>query len=78
MTDFCLIGPVYEMMKRCDLNEQPDGSFNFFPAIHDAVHRAKDNMVPIAVITEISTKDIPFGNIIAPSTGFYRTISISN
>lgn len=42
------------MMKRCDLNEKPDGSFNFFPTIHDAVHTAMDNLAPISVITEAS------------------------
>lgn len=46
------LGPAYEMMKRCGLNEKPDGSFNFFPTIHDAVHQAMDNLAPISVITE--------------------------
>lgn len=45
-------GPAYEMMKRCNLNEKADGSFNFFPTIHDAVHQAMDNLMPISVITD--------------------------
>lgn len=47
-------GPAYETMKKCGLNEKCDGSFNYFPAIHDAVHQAKDNMAPISIITETS------------------------
>lgn len=47
-------GPAYEMMKKCGLNEKCDGSFNFFPTIHDAVHQAKDNIAPISIITETS------------------------
>lgn len=42
------------MMKKCDLNEKLDGSFNFFPTIHDAVHQAMDSIAPISVITETS------------------------
>lgn len=48
-------GPAYEMMKKCGLNEKCDGSFNFFPTIHDAVHQSKDTMAPISVITETSS-----------------------
>ncbi|XP_031636337.1 solute carrier family 26 member 10-like [Contarinia nasturtii] len=71
---------TYEMMKRCGLNERSDGSFNFFPAVHDAVHRAKDNLNKITnIITEISPKNID-NNIVhtltlPPASGIYRTIS---
>lgn len=52
LSNFYCIGPAYDMMKKCGLNEKPDSSFNFFPTIHDAVHQALDNLVPISVITE--------------------------
>lgn len=69
------LGPVYEMMKRCDLNEKADGSFNLFPTIHDAVHRAMDNLVPIRIITEMSPKGIfDIQNSIVPPAGIYRAI----
>lgn len=44
------------MMKKCDLNEKPDDLFNFFPTIHDAVHNAKEKLVPISVITDIPSE----------------------
>ncbi|XP_031618524.1 pendrin-like isoform X3 [Contarinia nasturtii] len=44
--------PAYDTMKRCGLHEKSDGSFNFFPTIHDAVHQAMENMAPISVITD--------------------------
>lgn len=47
-------GPAYEMMKKCGLHEESDGSFNFFPTVHDAVHQAMDNLAPISVITDTS------------------------
>lgn len=48
-----LIGPAYEMMKKCDLKEKSDGLFNFFPTIHDAVHHAMETMAPISVIADM-------------------------
>lgn len=39
------------MMIKCGLNEKPNGSFNFFPTIHDAVHEAMNSLAPISVIT---------------------------
>lgn len=78
----CLIsnetGPVYEMVKRCDLNEKTDGSFNFFPTIHDAVHRAMDNMISIHILSStIYSKNGPdMENNLATPTDVYRTIPI--
>lgn len=40
------------MMQRCGLSAKPDGSFNFFPTIHDAVHQSMDVLAPISIITE--------------------------
>lgn len=68
------------MMRRCDLNEKIDGSFNFFPTIHDAVHRAMDNLVEIPIITEISSKtNSDIGHIIAPPSDhdMFRRMSMS-
>lgn len=73
---FVCAGPVYEMMKRCDLNEKPDGSFNFFPTIHDAVHHAKEKLVLMPVITDIPSKiTTDIGINIVPSSDVYRTIT---
>lgn len=64
-------------MKRCDLNEKPDGLFNFFPTIHDAVHKAMDNLVPIRIISEITPKvTYDIQSSIVPPSGVYRTISM--
>lgn len=41
------------MMKKCDLKENSDGLFNFFPTIHDAVHHAMETMAPISVIADM-------------------------
>ena len=69
-------GPVYEMMKRCDLNEKPDGSFNFFPTIHDAVHHAKEKKASISVITDIPTKRNPnIGIDVVPSSDVYKSMT---
>lgn len=51
---FQFAGPAYEMMKKCDLKEKPDGLFNYFPTIHDAVHNAMHTMAPISVIADTS------------------------
>lgn len=40
------------MMKKCGLHEKSDGSFNFFPTVHDAVHQAMERLVPISVIAD--------------------------
>lgn len=45
-------GPAYEMMKKCDLHEKFDGSFNYFPTVHDAVHQAMEHLAPISMISE--------------------------
>lgn len=73
-------GPTYEMMKKCDLNEKLDGFFNFFPTIHDAVHRAMDNLAPIRVITDLIPSTFPEDhNNVVPSSGsngVYRSIRL--
>lgn len=65
------------MMKRCGLNERTDNSFNFFPTVHDAVHRAKEILNKITIVTEITPKDVD-KNIVqvltVPPPGIYRTI----
>lgn len=67
-------GPVYEMMKRCDLNQKPDGSFNFFPTIHDAVHHAQEKIVSIPSIGDIPPKLNPnIGIDIVPTSDIYRS-----
>lgn len=65
------------MMKKCDLNAKLDGSFNFFPTIHDAVHRAMDNLIPIRIISDFTPNIIPEDqNHIVPSSGIYRSIRL--
>lgn len=65
------------MMKRCDLKEKDDGSFNLFPTIHDAVHRAMETMPPICIITDASPKAAEDnGNGVVSLPGTYRRISI--
>lgn len=66
------------MMKLCELDANPDGSFNYFPTIHDAVHKAMDSMVPTSVIIDNMrlkpNHDVE--NFIVPPSGVYRTISM--
>ncbi|KOC67065.1 Prestin [Habropoda laboriosa] len=39
-------GPVYEMMRKCNLLEYKSGQFAMFPTVADAVHYAKCNIEP--------------------------------
>lgn len=48
-----LIGPAYELMRKCDLKETPDGRLKFYPTVHDAVHQAIEVTTPISVISEM-------------------------
>lgn len=41
-------------MKKCDLRERDDGTFKFYPTVHDAVHHALEVVSPISVISEMS------------------------
>lgn len=38
-----IVGPVYEMMRKCNLLEYKSGLFAAFPTVADAVHFAKCN-----------------------------------
>lgn len=38
-----IVGPVYEMMRKCNLLEYKNGLFAAFPTVADAVHFAKCN-----------------------------------
>lgn len=38
------------MVKKCGLTESNDGSFKFFPTVHDAVHHANNAITPISII----------------------------
>lgn len=46
------LGPAYEMMRKCDLKDQGNGEFKFYPTVHDAVHNATEVTAPISIITE--------------------------
>lgn len=48
-----ILGPVYDVLKKCGLRESPDGYFKFFPTVHDAVHHAQEAVVQISVITSL-------------------------
>lgn len=40
------------MMRKCDLKDQGNGDFKFYPTVHDAVHNATEITAPISIITE--------------------------
>ena len=41
------------MMKKCGLNESNEGTFKYFPTVHDAVHHASNVLTPISVLADI-------------------------
>lgn len=41
-----IVGPVYEMMRKCNLLEYKGGLFAAFPTVADAVHFARSNTEP--------------------------------
>lgn len=44
--------PTYEMMKKCGVKELDNGSFKYYPTVHDAVHHAVEELSPISVIID--------------------------
>lgn len=46
------VGPVYELMQKCELIEAEDKSFLFFPTVHDAVQYANDINVTLAIVRD--------------------------